>query len=88
MIHMPPSGLGLDVCSDGRKVGSRAVRLFLGGMQPRLSLHGHIHESPRMSGTWRASLGRTVVVQPGQLGRLAYVIANLDSMEIERAETS
>jgi Icc-related predicted phosphoesterase len=84
VIHMPPSGAGLDVCSDGRAVGSGAVREFLMETQPLVSLHGHIHESPRVTGTWRTRLGRTVAVQPGQAGRLTYVLADLESMEIER----
>ncbi|MHC5056023.1 MAG: metallophosphoesterase family protein [Planctomycetota bacterium] len=84
VIHMPPAGLGLDVCLDGRLVGSEAVRAFLLDAQPLLSLHGHIHESPRVSGAWRGQVGRTVAVQPGQEGRLAYVVADLESMEVER----
>ncbi|TES93455.1 MAG: phosphoesterase, partial [Candidatus Cloacimonadota bacterium] len=46
VIHMPPYKLGLDVCFDGREIGSKAVYNFLLENQPRLSLHGHIHESP------------------------------------------
>lgn len=84
VIHMPPAGLGLNVCHDGMRVGSEAVRAFLLDAQPLLSLHGHIHESPRISGVWRAEVGRTVAVQPGQEGRLTYVVADLESMEIER----
>ena len=33
-----------------------------------LVLSGHIHESPRVSGAWRDTLGRSVVVNPGQFG--------------------
>jgi Icc-related predicted phosphoesterase len=87
VIHMPPAGLGLDVCCDGRRVGSAAVRAFLGREQPALSLHGHIHESPEQSGVWKAHLGQTMVVQPGQsaeLGRLAYVVLDLDTGRAER----
>ena len=83
-IHMPPAGSGLDVCVDGRRVGSDALRAFLGETQPLLSLHGHIHESPRVTGAWRVDVGRTVAVQPGQEGRLAYVVADLESMDVER----
>ena len=51
VIHTPPSGIGLDLCGGGRggrgrPVGSRAVHEFLRRVQPRMSLHGHIHESP------------------------------------------
>ncbi|MHC4249153.1 MAG: metallophosphoesterase family protein [Planctomycetota bacterium] len=84
VVHMPPAGLGLDVCHDGGAVGSDALHEFLARRQPLMSLHGHIHESPRVSGAWRGEVGRTVAVQPGQEGRLAYVVADLESMEVER----
>ncbi len=84
VMHMPPSGLGLDVCHDGREVGSEAIRAFLLKIQPRFALHGHIHESPYVSGTWPATLGCTVLIQPGQTERLTYVALDLDLMTIER----
>ena len=84
VIHMPPAGVGLDVCHDGGRVGSDALRDFLARTQPLMSLHGHIHESPRVSGVWRADLGRTVALQPGQETPLAYVVADLESMDVER----
>ena len=84
VIHMPPSRLGLDVCFDGSEAGSQAVRSFLVETQPRLALHGHIHESPQVSGAWKVRLGHTVSVQPGQMKRLTYVIMDLNSMEMER----
>lgn len=84
IIHMPPAGLGLDVCYGGQTVGSESVRTFLAKTQPLMSLHGHIHESPQVSGTWRGEIGRTIAIQPGQDGPLTYVVADLDSMDIER----
>jgi len=84
VIHMPPYRLGLDVCGNGRQVGSRAIYEFLQQYQPKLSLHGHIHESPQVSGTWKTTLGKTVCIQPGQLDLFTYVTIDLDSMEIER----
>ena len=66
VIHDPPAGLGLDICSDGKGVGSVSVREFIEEKQPFLTLHGHIHESPDMSGKWNAQVGRTSCVQPGQ----------------------
>jgi len=82
VIHMPPAGLGLDVCSDGRKVGSRAVYDFLLQKQPRMSLHGHIHESPDISDIWKANIGRTICIQPGQSGKLTYVLIDLSTNAI------
>jgi len=84
VIHMPPYRLGLDECGDGAKVGSKAVYDFLLECQPKLSLHGHIHESPEVSGRWYAKLGRTICIQPGQLGPLTYVTIDLRTMEFDR----
>src|SRR5208337_1340156 len=66
VIHMPPYKLGLDKCAHGEDVGSKAIYDFILKYQPRLSLHGHIHESPELTGKWRAELGKTICVQPGQ----------------------
>lgn len=87
VFHMPPSGLGLDQCGHGPRVGSEAVRRFIEKEQPRLTLHGHIHESPAAGGTWLAKLGETVCVQPGQSdggGRLVWVTIDVDDMTFER----
>ncbi|MBU2575247.1 MAG: metallophosphoesterase [Elusimicrobia bacterium] len=88
VIHMPPSGLGLDVTDSGEEVGSKAVSRFIKKTGPLLTLHGHIHESPSMSGVWKAKIGKTVCIQPGQMkGKaLSYVLINLKSMELERFE--
>jgi len=84
VIHKPPSDLDLDQCGNGNQVGSKAIYNFLQRMQPRLSLHGHIHKSPETSGKWRASLGQTVCIQPGQLDPLTYMVIDLDTMLAER----
>ena len=51
--HCPPVNSALDLLSDGRHVGSLAIRHFIEhwGFNGRLraSFHGHIHESPWMS---------------------------------------
>ena len=86
VIHMPPARLGLDVCQSGEEVGSHALYRFIERTQPFLTLHGHIHESPSRSGVWRAKMGRTVCIQPGQIrhDRVSYVIIDLDTMKMER----
>jgi len=84
VIHMPPFRLGLDECGHGAKVGSKAVYNFLLEHQPMLSFHGHIHESPEVSGTWFAKLGNTLCIQPGQLDAFTYVTIDLRTMEFER----
>lgn len=86
VIHAPPFGVGLDVVRSGEKVGSRAVSGFIGRMRPLLTLHGHIHESPAISGIWGAKIGETVCLQPGQMrgNTLSYASIDLENMEAER----
>ncbi len=40
-------------------LGSVAVRRFIEQKQPLLTLHGHVHETVRLSGSWRDRIGRT-----------------------------
>ena len=68
VLHSPPRDTACDVISTRQHVGSRAIRAFVETRQPRLVLSGHIHESPRVSGAWRDTVGRTPVVNPGQFG--------------------
>ena len=87
-IHMRPSGLGLDKCMHGAEVGSKAIYKFLEKMQPRLSLHGHIHESPEASGKWFGCIGQTLCIQPGQLEPFTYVVIDLEANTFERKTES
>jgi len=85
VIHTPPYGIELDKvyrAADG--VGSKAIYDFLKRYQPKLSLHGHIHESPEVSGRWHAELGRTICIQPGQLNEFTYVTIDLSTMKFDR----
>jgi Icc-related predicted phosphoesterase len=66
MFHGPPHGGSLDRIHGGGHVGSREIRQFLERRQPLLSLHGHIHESPSVSGQYAERIGTTVCVNPGQ----------------------
>jgi Icc-related predicted phosphoesterase len=69
LFHTPPYRTALDRAAlDHRRVehvpvdvhvGSVAVRRFIEARQPRVTLHGHVHESPRLTGAWRERLGRT-----------------------------
>ncbi len=61
VIHMPPADLGLDKCGHGPEVGSKAVYRFLERIQPRLSLHGQNHESPKRAENGLPTLGRPSV---------------------------
>jgi Icc-related predicted phosphoesterase len=40
-------------------VGSIALQRFIAARQPLLTLHGHVHESARLSGSWQDRIGRT-----------------------------
>lgn len=65
VIHTPPHNTNLDLMYDRTHVGSRAVREFIEKYQPPLTLHGHIHESPTMSGRICDRIGRTLCINPG-----------------------
>ena len=64
--HSPPADTGLAVIGDGTDVGSKATTRWIARNQPLLTLHGHIHESPDVSGIHMFRLGRTVCHNPGQ----------------------
>lgn len=84
VIHMPPSDLGLDICKNKERVGSKALYNFINKYQPLLTLHGHIHESPDMTDVWKAECGSTLCVQAGQRKDLVYAIVDLEKMESKR----
>ena len=64
--HAPPADSHLDLLLEGKHVGSQAVRQFLERRQPILSLHGHLHESPIVSGHIAQRYGKCLAVNPGQ----------------------
>jgi Icc-related predicted phosphoesterase len=75
MIHQPPSDLGMDICADGQRIGSPTVVRFIREHQPLLGCSGHIHESPyQPGGQWCAWVGRTLWLQPGQVGRQLHCV--------------
>ncbi len=83
VFHNPPFGVGLDVCIDKRKVGSRAITKFLEKSNAYMSLHGHIHESYRVTGIWKNELKSTICIQTGQTERgnknLFYAVIDTDT---------
>ena len=68
VLHSPPLETRCDMIGASRHVGSRAIRAFVERHQPTAVLSGHIHESPRISSSYRDAIGATVVVNPGQFG--------------------
>lgn len=82
IFHDPPYGIGLDNCKDGDKVGSKAMTQFIKNSNSYMTFHGHIHESPKISGNWYGKIGNTISIQPGQSEyrepELRYVIVDTD----------
>jgi uncharacterized protein len=68
VLHSPPRDTRCDMTAARQHVGSRAIRSFIEKHAPPLVLGGHIHESPRVSTSYRDTIGPTVVVNPGQFG--------------------
>ena len=66
IMHSPPFGTRLDLIHGGKPAGSRSIRAFIERNQPLLTLHGHIHESPEISGAYMDRLGETIMINPGQ----------------------
>lgn len=72
LFHTPPYQTTLDRAGlDGKMVdhvpldvhvGSVAVRRFIQTRQPLITLHGHIHESARITGAWQERIGRTICI--------------------------
>ncbi|MCU0611853.1 MAG: metallophosphoesterase [Candidatus Eisenbacteria bacterium] len=69
LFHSPPYKTALDRAGlDGKMVdhvpmdvhvGSIAISRFIQERQPLVTMHGHIHESARLTGSWRDVSGRT-----------------------------
>jgi Icc-related predicted phosphoesterase len=92
LFHSPPYRTDLDRAAlDGRTVdhapldvhvGSIAIQRFIEDRQPLLTLHGHIHESPRLTGNWRQMIGRTHAFTAAHDGpKLALVRFDLDDLD-------
>jgi Icc-related predicted phosphoesterase len=69
LFHAPPYGSHLDRADLDDKVfdhvpldvhiGSIAIQRFIAEHQPPVTLHGHAHASPRLTGHWSQVFGRT-----------------------------
>jgi Icc-related predicted phosphoesterase len=72
--HCPPRNTALDLTSMHTHVGSLAIRRFVerwaAAGRLRASFHGHIHESPMMSGRMTELFGRVPSFNVGQESRL------------------
>jgi Icc-related predicted phosphoesterase len=78
LFHSPPYDTKLDRAAlDGRRVdhvpmdvrvGSIAIRRFIEERQPLITLHGHVHESAQLTGSWRDRIGRTHIFSAAHHG--------------------
>lgn len=69
LFHSPPyktnldraglDGVMIDHVQADVHVGSIAIREFIETQQPLLTLHGHIHESSRITGAWKQRIDKT-----------------------------
>ncbi len=92
LFHTPPYQSNLDRAAlDDKKfnhvpldvnVGSIAVRRLIEQKQPLLTLHGHIHESTRITGNWRDRLGTTHSFNAAHHGaELSIIIFDLKNLQ-------
>lgn len=90
LFHSPPYRTSLDRAAlDGKMVdhapldvhvGSIAIRRFIEASQPPVTLHGHIHESASITGSWKDTIGRTVILGAAHDGpELALVLFDPDN---------
>lgn len=70
--HNPPKDTACDAIGNGAHVGSAAVREFIEEHQPEICICGHIHEGRAVD-----HIGRTLVINPGQLNQGGYVVLRL-----------
>jgi hypothetical protein len=91
LFHAPPYETNLDRAALDDKmidnvpldvhVGSIAIRRFIAERQPLLTLHGHIHESTRLTNLWKDRIGRTFVFSAAHDGpELALVRFELEHL--------
>ncbi|MDF2723420.1 MAG: metallophosphoesterase [Paenibacillus sp.] len=86
IMHAPPYGTSLDVIKSGDHVGSKAIRKRIEHIQPMLTLHGHIHESPYMTHQWIDRIGTTISINPGRGAQLHAVLLHFEEEKLRSAE--
>lgn len=97
LFHAPPYKTKLDLAALGGKkiehvpldqhLGSIAIRRFIENRQPLLTLHGHIHESAKISVSWRDLIGRTHCFSAAHDGpELALIRFDPDNLEMATRE--
>jgi len=89
LFHSPPYQTLLDRAAlDGKfidhvpldvHIGSIAIRRYIESRQPHLTLHGHVHESTRLTGHWKERIGGTWCFQGAHDGPELSIIRFLPS---------
>ena len=94
LFHTPPYNSALDLADIhdvlidhipvDPHVGSIAVQRFIEEKQPMLTLHGHVHESTRLSGDWTEKFGRTLSINGSSEGDdFSIIHIKLDASEVK-----
>jgi Icc-related predicted phosphoesterase len=83
IMHSPPFGTRLDFIQGGESAGSRSIKAFIKENQPFLTLHGHIHESPELSGAYFDRIGETLSINPGQFTSTSGDVSKLHAVIFE-----
>lgn len=97
LLHSPPYQTNLDRAAlDGKRVdhvpmdlhvGSIAIRRLIENRQPLLTLHGHVHESARLTGSWKEKIGNTLSLSAAHDGpELALVRFDLENLAAANRE--
>jgi len=94
LFHTPPYQTKLDRASlDGKiydyvpfdvHIGSIAVKRMIEDKQPFLTLHGHVHESASITGSWKDKIGKTNMFSAAHNG-LELALVRFDPNNIEQA---
>jgi Icc-related predicted phosphoesterase len=95
LFHSPPYKTNLDEAPLKGKtidnvpldvnVGSIAIKQFIEKKQPLVTLHGHIHESSTITGSWKDKIGKTICLSAAYEGK-ELALVRFNSEEPEKAE--
>jgi Icc-related predicted phosphoesterase len=94
LFHAPPHNTNLDRADlDGKTIdhvaldvhiGSIAIKQFIDKKKPFLTLHGHVHESARITGVWHEKIGLTHLFSAAHDGS-ELVLVRFDTDDLDNA---
>ena len=94
IFHSPPYNSNLDKADlEGKMVdhapvdvhvGSIAIKRFIEKKQPFLTLHGHVHETVRLTGEWKERRGKTFSFSAAHDG-IELAVIRFDTNDLEKA---